>query len=429
MQDVRNSAILLMGGSGSRFGTELPKQFHRLSGKKIYLHTLDKFLEFSEIILVCHEKYVAEVQEDIKNYPSHIKVIAGGDTRQASSYLGLLACQKGTEYVVIHDAVRPFVSKRIIQQNFEGAILHQAVDTCIPSSDTIVHSKTGTVIDEIPNRSEYLRGQTPQSFHYPLILRAHQTTTMTNSSDDCSLVSHPIHIVQGDEHNIKITTGLDLFIAEQLFRLSHTHLTESKSSIRGKKIIITGGTGGIGKAIVSLLEQEGATPIVVSRNTLLSADLTSYAAAVSIFQQIGVVDGLINCVGQFKLKEIEDLTPLEIEEQISVNLTSLIYACKCVKLTDDGHIINISSSSYSKGRKEYPIYSAAKAAVVNFTQGLADTYKNKKINVLVPHRTNTPLRREHFPSEPVASLLTPEEIALAAVNLLKQNITGSIISV
>ncbi len=429
MKQEKISAILLMAGSGSRFGTELPKQFHRLSGKKIYLHTLDKFLAFSEVILVCHKKYVEEVKADMRDYPSHIKVIAGGETRQASSYLGLLACQEGTEYVVIHDAVRPFVSKKIIEENIAGAILHKAVDTCISSVDTIVHSKTGTTIHEIPKRSEYLRGQTPQSFYYPLILQAHESTKIANSSDDCSLVSHPIHIVPGDEHNMKITTELDLFIAEQLFRLSHTCLTKINGSIAGKRIVVTGGTGGIGKAIVLFLEQEGAIPIVVSRSTPLSADLTSFTSAQLVFEQIGAVDGLINCVGQFMVKQFEDLTSSEIDEQIAVNLTALVYACKCVKLKDDGHIINISSSSYSRGRKEYPIYSAAKAAVVNFTQALADTHTTQKINVLVPHRANTSLRRQQYPNEPAASLLAPEEIALAAVNLLKQSVTGAIVSV
>jgi 2-C-methyl-D-erythritol 4-phosphate cytidylyltransferase len=219
---MRIKAILLMGGSGQRFGSETPKQFHLLAGKRVYLHTLERFIEsdlFQEIILVCPESWLNEVTQETKEYPQ-ITLTQGGTTRQESSHLGLLACGPDTDYVVIHDAVRPFISPEILQQNVHQVLQHRAVDTCIPSADTIVHSKTGSTIDAIPKRAEYLRGQTPQSFAYPLILKAHQQTTITNSSDDCTLIQnlHPIHIVPGDDHNLKITTELDLFLAEHLLQ-------------------------------------------------------------------------------------------------------------------------------------------------------------------------------------------------------------------
>lgn len=109
-------AILLMAGSGTRFGSQIPKQFHRLSGKKIYQHTLDKFLNtqlFSRIILVCAPEYIKQTQKET-SFNDQVYVVAGGQSRQASSLKGLLACPSHTEIVVIHDAVRPLDRKSVV---------------------------------------------------------------------------------------------------------------------------------------------------------------------------------------------------------------------------------------------------------------------------------------------------------------------------
>jgi 2-C-methyl-D-erythritol 4-phosphate cytidylyltransferase len=217
------TAILLMAGIGSRLGSSTPKQFHLLGSKKIYLHTLEIFLTaelFQQIILVCHPDWIDEVKNEIPSDPK-ILVIPGGPTRQASSFLGLQACK--TKFVMIHDAVRPFVSSEILKRNIAAVQSHRAVDTCIPSADTIVHSENGELVTSIPPRKNYLRGQTPQTFESQLIFEAHQKTQATQSTDDCSLVlelGHPVAIVAGDEGNIKITTELDIAIAEQRISFS-----------------------------------------------------------------------------------------------------------------------------------------------------------------------------------------------------------------
>lgn len=203
-----------MAGTGIRFGNPLPKQFHELLGKRIYQYTLEAFQNsklFDEIICVCHPDWPI-------NEPG-IKAIHGGDTRQESSFKGVLACKSDTQYVVIHDSVRPFISLEILQKHIELVKQYDAVDTCIPSADTIVHSVDGQRIDEIPIRSQYWRGQTPQSFAYHLILEAHQRTKRKNATDDCSLIlemGYDPYIVKGSEENIKITTKTDLLFAEIL---------------------------------------------------------------------------------------------------------------------------------------------------------------------------------------------------------------------
>lgn len=210
--------ILLMAGSGERFGSSIPKQFADLKGKPVYLHTLDVFTSleiFDTIILMCRPDFV----EKIAIAHPFATVVPGGATRQESVYLGLQAIVKPLDIVVVHDAVRPFVSPSIILQNIEGAILHDAVDTCIPSADTIVFAPQRTHIQTIPNRREYLRGQTPQTFRLSLLQEAHEKALrdqVSNQTDDCSLVlrlGHPVFIVPGSEDNIKITTHFDLLIA------------------------------------------------------------------------------------------------------------------------------------------------------------------------------------------------------------------------
>lgn len=220
------TALLLMGGSGKRFQSDLPKQFHDLNGKKIYLHTLERLITselFNEIILLCHSDWIEIVKDETKDYP-FTRVTSGGHTRQESSYLGLQACNPKTDYVLIHDAVRPFVSLKILQDNLSAVERFKAVDTCISSADTIVYAPGEQKIETIPPRAHFLRGQTPQTFAYPLILNAHKIAKKQKNlvvTDDCSLIlhmNHPVHVVSGDETNFKITTEFDLLLAEQLIK-------------------------------------------------------------------------------------------------------------------------------------------------------------------------------------------------------------------
>lgn len=227
----RIGAILLMGGEGRRFGSDVPKQFHLLGGKMVFRHALETFMSigfFDEIVLVCHAEWLEQLPG----------AVAGGKTRQESSYIGLKAFIQKPDVVVIHDAVRPFVTERILRDNVEGAIRWGAVDTCILSADTLVHAPGGEVIVGIPKRADYLRGQTPQSFQMDLILGAHEKAMadgVENASDDCQLVlrfGKSVHVVKGEERNMKITSEFDLELAEYLHPIG-VNRRESPVQIRG----------------------------------------------------------------------------------------------------------------------------------------------------------------------------------------------------
>ena len=431
---MKIAAIILMAGAGERFGHSLPKQFHRLSGKPLYQHTLDAFSNlFDDIVLVVHPDFVDKIE--VKG----VRVIPGGATRQASSFLGIQACPDA-DIVVIHDGARPFVDERILEDVIESAKAYGAVNTCIPSKDTLVTSQDGQKIDSIPDRSHFLRGQTPQAFSKQLIIDAHKKALsdgITNATDDCQLVhrlGHTIHVVQGSEKNIKITSQLDLFLAEQLMR-ERQILPEGTGQLKNKRFLVCGGTGGIGEAICKHLDDEGATAISISRSSKeFATDCRSFKALQSTFQKIqqrfGPLDGLINCVGLLKIKSVKDLTEDEMRDIIDSNLMSTIYSCSHAPLKSNSSIVNVASSSYSRGRAGYALYSAAKAAVVNFSQGLAEELSDMRINTLVPTRVNTPMRTQNFPDANKEELLDPADVAKSVIQLLKnQELTGAVVGV
>lgn len=436
-KNFKITAIILMGGKGERFESLLPKQFHLLSGKELYLHTLENFQNmkiFDEIIIAANKDHIKKIRKDIKNLK--IKVIEGGETRQLSSYKALLSC-KYREIVVIHDAVRPFISSEIILKNIKKAIKYGACNTCIKTFDTIVQSKNNLKIDKIPKRETLLRGQTPQTFKYEIILKAHKKAilkNLKNASDDCSLVidsGQKVYIEKGDEFNIKVTTPLDLFIAEKIFSLRRKKVISQKKSLKGKTYIVVGSSGGIGKKICLLLKKEKAKIIPLSRSSNIKIDLSSKKNIREVFKKIykkyKKVDGLINSAGFLKVSPLKKLSFKDIENQININLLGLILCCREVKIKKRGHIINISSSSYLKGRKFSSIYSSSKAAVVNFTQALSEELFPTKVNSIAPPRTNTKLRRKNFPFENKKLLLSPLKVAEEVINILKSDITGSIV--
>jgi len=214
---MKLSAILLLAGSGLRFGSLLPKQFQDLLGKKVYRFALDTLISsgyFHEILLTIQPEFTPLLDP----HPD-CKIIFGGNTRQNSVHLALKQCSNPT-HVLIHDGVRPFLTKHLLQLHVDKLLQGcKNINTCIPSSDTINILKDKE-ITSIPPRSHFLRGQTPQSFTFESLYQAHGQTTK-QYTDDCSLMldaGHEVSYVTGNETNIKITSLLDLEIAKTIQR-------------------------------------------------------------------------------------------------------------------------------------------------------------------------------------------------------------------
>jgi 2-C-methyl-D-erythritol 4-phosphate cytidylyltransferase len=218
---VKKYAVIVAGGYGLRMGSDLPKQFLLIHNKPVIWYTLHTFLKSYKdfhIILVLPVDYYdagrAICDEIISVNP--IQTIIGGDTRFHSVQKGLALINEQS-VVFVHDGVRCLLTPSLIHLCFEETIRFGSAIPCIDSKDSvrIVNESGHTAI----KRSEVKLVQTPQTFLSELILPAYQKTYQETFTDDASVVEadhHPIHLVAGEEDNIKITTPLDLSIAEEL---------------------------------------------------------------------------------------------------------------------------------------------------------------------------------------------------------------------
>lgn len=223
---MKNIALILASGNGSRFGLDYPKQFVKIKNKCILQYTVEKFqnnAKIDEIYLVTNPEYVEKVTELTKDYSKVIKVIAGGKTRKDSSYNGITAIKEEEANILIHDGVRPLVSDEIITNCTKEMENNQAICVTIDSTDTIFETDENGIIKSIPNRKYVRRAQTPQCFKLSVIKKAHALAKNDANclvTDDCGLIMHynlaDIKTIEGSNSNIKITYPKDLDFAKEL---------------------------------------------------------------------------------------------------------------------------------------------------------------------------------------------------------------------
>ncbi|MBP7416732.1 MAG: 2-C-methyl-D-erythritol 4-phosphate cytidylyltransferase [Pyrinomonadaceae bacterium] len=219
-----NTAIIVAAGSGSRFGSSIPKQFADLCGKPVLIHTIERFEAcdaIDEIVLVLSEGGAAQFQ--ISNFRSDItklrSIVTGGATRTESVRNGLDAVDPLTEIVAIHDGARPLVTSDEIERTVEKALESGAACLVAEVTDTIKAIEDGQISSTI-DRNILRRALTPQAFRYDLLKRAFDGVDLDDSvTDECYLVEKlgvKISVVEGSARNIKITKPDDLLFAESI---------------------------------------------------------------------------------------------------------------------------------------------------------------------------------------------------------------------
>lgn len=229
---MKNTAIVLAAGQGKRMHTKIQKQFLEIRGYPVLYYSLRCFQEsplIEDIILVTGEDSVFYCQKEIVEkygFTKVAKVIPGGKERYDSVYQGLFACEN-SDYVLIHDGARPFITEEILERGLEGAKETGACAVGMPSKDTVKIADESGFIAETPDRSRVWLIQTPQIFQYKLIRNAHEsirTRDMSNVTDDAMVVEQEtgvkVCLAEGSYQNIKITTPEDLEIAEMFLRNS-----------------------------------------------------------------------------------------------------------------------------------------------------------------------------------------------------------------
>lgn len=225
-------AVILAGGTGTRMGNvEKPKQFLKIGGKPIIVHTIEKFVvndSFEAVIVLTPKQWVNHTKDIIKkSIPAagHIYVTEGGSSRNGTIMNAIAFIEKNfgmdeETVIVTHDSVRPFVSHRMIVENIESALKYGACNTAVPATDTIVQSVDGEKISEIPDRALMYQGQTPQSFHAKKLrtlyeeLSEEEKESLTDGCKIMLLKGEDVHLVMGDVRNMKITYPYDLRVAE-----------------------------------------------------------------------------------------------------------------------------------------------------------------------------------------------------------------------
>lgn len=452
---MKNIAVLLAGGVGTRVGLDIPKQLIKIAGRPIMEHTLaalDAHPMVDEIIVLMAQGHLDAVHAMIRNgnYQKVTQVLEGADTRNETTLRAIRAVTDDEANLLFHDAVRPMVTERIITECFEALETYDAVDTAIPSADTIVELGEDGTIAAIPPRARLRRGQTPQAFKASTIRRAYAEAGLDphfEATDDCTVVLRyspdvPIGIVLGDDRNMKVTEPIDVYIADKLFQLTTTDLPaprteeEYREAFAGKTMVVFGGSYGIGLDIANLAESYGCRVHSFSRSgtrTHVERREDVAAACRQVLESDGRVDFVVNTAGVLPRGTLADTSEETIYSATEINYLAPILIAQEFQphlAETQGSLLLFTSSSYTRGRSGYSLYSSAKAAVVNLTQALADEWTGSvRVNCINPERTGTPMRTKAFGEEDPSTLLESGTVASASLDVLLSHQTGHIIDV
>ena len=231
-------AGIVAGGTGNRMGANMPKQFLDLNEKPILIHTVEKFYAIAnidKIYIGVHPEWVEYCLDLLTRFNlnnNRITVVPGGSDRNSTVFN--IVDKINSEYwlsdkdiILTHDAVRPFVTEKIINDNISSAQLYDSCGTYISAVDTIICSADGETVTTVPARKEMFQAQTPQSFNIIKLkqeydsLNEEQKSQLTDTCSIFTIKGLPVHIVQGDVSNMKITTVKDFEIAKVIAKLEN----------------------------------------------------------------------------------------------------------------------------------------------------------------------------------------------------------------
>ncbi len=448
-------AVVLAAGSGVRLRSTTPKQLMKLAGKPVLAHTVRAFEDtpdVDEIIVVTRDDLV-ETSRDIiarEGAAKVSRVLIGGESRNDSTRTALNALTDFDEAkVLIHDAVRPFIDRATIEETIACLDEVDAVDVAIVPADTIIEVENDH-ITAIPQRSRLRRGQTPQAFKLSILRDAYgqaERDPEFSATDDCGVVHRyrpdvEIRVVAGSPTNLKLTHPIDIYVADKLFQVQTletepVETAELKRHLDGRHIVVIGGSSGIGAEIGALAEEMGAKVHPLSRSTTETfiEDPRSVGAAIdAIAATTGAIHHVVNSAGILRIKPLVLQSDDEIRELMDINYLGPINVARAAfphLEASRGQLLFFTSSSFTRGRSHYALYTSSKAAVVNLTQALAEEWADVgvRVNCLNPERTLTPMRVQAFGSEDPESLLGADKVARKALETLVSTATGQVIDV
>ena len=223
---------ILAGGVGSRLGADIPKQFLMLGDKPVIVYSLEKFLacpRMDQVFIGVHPDFLEHTRALVAQYvptdAHRVHILPGGGSRNDTlqniiSAIDTLRQDSEEDIILTHDAARPCVTMRMIEENIDAAMEVGAVNTVCPATDTIVISENGHTVTDIPNKAVMYYGHSPQSFRINLLKRLYSTLTqeekdiLTDACKICCLRGQPVALVRSEYTNLKITTPGDYIIAQ-----------------------------------------------------------------------------------------------------------------------------------------------------------------------------------------------------------------------
>ena len=221
---LRVGVVIAAGGKGRRLGSKIPKQFLQLGGISILQRSVELFVSLrsiEEIVIVCPAEYVPRVRRLLSRMGSTkiLSIVPGGKERQNSVWHGINAFISKPDIVLVHDAVRPLVARKAVNEVIASAARYGAAVVGVKVHDTIKVEGEHGFYSRTLDRTKLWAVQTPQGFAFDILMKAHKAARRSRylGTDEASLVERlnvPVRIVSGDQRNIKITTPLDLRLAE-----------------------------------------------------------------------------------------------------------------------------------------------------------------------------------------------------------------------
>ncbi len=384
---MKFSLVLLAGGNGSRFGATIPKQFMSLNGKPVIQYSLDIIEPLvDEVIIVSDKQY--------KDY----KCVPAGKSRSQSVLNGVKEAKH--DYIIVHEAVRPFIRQETIKEIKELLKTNQVVDTITPIIDGFV--------DDIPiEKGNKCLGLTPEGFNKELLLKGFNKAKK-DYQDEVTMLYDLYKIipayVKGVSINSKITFEEDLGYAEGIMKFWTKPIDKTE---KPNNTLIFGGSGGIGNACAKELKCYCPNKEEIDLSSNWSIDLKPY-------------DSIIYSAGEYH----------DESKIMAVNFNSCVHLIKLAEEQEwKGNMVFLSSTAATYGRKNIGIYSASKSALNSYIESRAEELSKKGIyiNAIAPAKVDTPLQTAINPDTPKSEMITPEYVADYIIRYLNTNVYGHII--
>ena len=264
------------------------------------------------------------------------------------------------------------------------------------------------------------------------------------ATDGCGIVRRylsdiSVYVVEGEERNVKLTYPADIYLLDKLFQLKSATLSDAIDlhDLKNKVMVVFGGNSGIGKDMIEIAQRYGAKAYAFSRSAT-GTDIVAFnsveSALKKVFEVERRIDYVVNSAAILNKEPLMHLDADTIKRIIDINYFGMVNVTRAAHAyvrESKGQILQFTSSSYTRGRAYYSLYSSTKAAVVNFVQAMAEEWEEDgiRMNCINPQRTKTPMRVANFGVEPDNTLLKSEDVALVSLKTLLSGFTGEVVDV